>query len=69
MAFEHKLYWLIYQKIADGPNPEEIAKEIEAISEAFTTAFWEWRSNTPIKNIDQYTNAETLRMFKQEKGI
>ena len=39
------------------------------IAERFAIAFWEWRSTTPIKNIDQYTNAEAIKMFKEEKGL
>ena len=35
----------------------------------FAIGFYEWRSTTPIKNIDQYTNKETLEMYKKEKGL
>jgi hypothetical protein len=31
--------------------------------------FYEWRSTTPIKNIDQYTNKEALEIYKKEKGL
>lgn len=34
-------------------------------SDSFAIAFYEWRSTSPIKNIDQYTNKETLEMYKK----
>lgn len=30
--------------------------------------FYEWRSTTPIKNIDQYTNKEAYQLFKNRQN-
>ena len=49
-------------------NREDNAENCVEVAEAFAIAFWEWRRSSPLKNINQYTNAETLKMFKQEKG-
>ena len=39
----------------------QIAKDY---SEKEAIEFYEWRSTTPIKNIDQYTNKEAYQLFK-----
>jgi hypothetical protein len=59
--------------IGDTNNVESMfidAKEMEKQQQdEFAIGFYEWRSTTPIKNIDQYTNKETLEMYKKEKGL
>jgi hypothetical protein len=47
----------------------KIPKLIEGIADEHAISFWEWRSTTSIKNIDQYTNEETLKMFKEGKKL
>ena len=41
----------------------------EKIAEDFAIGFYEWRSTTPIRNIDQYTNKECVEKYKNEKGL
>ena len=33
--------------------------------DSFAISFYEWRSTTPIKNIEQYTNKEVLEIYKK----
>ena len=33
--------------------------------EVFAIGFYEWRTTTPIKNIDQYTNKETIALYEK----
>ena len=33
--------------------------------EEFAIGFYEWRTTTPIKNIDQYTNKETIALYEK----
>lgn len=33
--------------------------------EEFAIGFYEWRTTTPIKNIDQYTNKETIVLYEK----
>jgi len=37
----------------------------EENSDLFAIAFYEWRANSVIKNIDQYTNKEALDIYKK----
>jgi hypothetical protein len=37
---------------------------LEQITDDFTVAFYEWRSTSFMKNIDQYTTKELLEHFK-----
>jgi hypothetical protein len=45
------------------------SKEAEKLAENFAIGFYEWRSTTPIRNIDQYTNKECIEKYKKEKGL
>jgi hypothetical protein len=45
------------------------AQKLEKIAEKFAIDFYEWRSTTPIKNIDQFTNEETIKIFKDERNL
>ena len=55
-----------------GINTEkcvQIAKDYaEAQKEKEAIEFYEWRSTTPIKNIDQYTNKEAYQLFKNREN-
>lgn len=42
--------------------------ECEKIAEDFAIGFWEWRSTTVIKSIDQYTNKEVVEIYKKHKS-
>jgi hypothetical protein len=44
---------------------EGLKKGMAENSDSFAIGFYEWRSTTRIKNIDQYTNNETLEMYKK----
>ena len=44
-------------------------KQCETICDDFAIGFYEWRSTSHLKNIDQYTNKELLQIYKDEKSI
>jgi len=44
---------------------ERFAIQCEQITDDFTVAFYEWRSTSFMKNIDQYTTKELLQHFKE----
>jgi hypothetical protein len=48
---------------------KEEVEAIEKIAENFAIDFHEWRSITFIKNIDQYTNKEAMKIFKIERNL
>lgn len=50
-------------------NREDNAWNCEEVADEFAIDFYEWRSTSPIKNIDQYTNKEILEIYKKEKGL
>lgn len=43
-----------------------IIDECETICDEFAIGFYEWRSTSLLKNIDQYTNKELLQIYKDE---
>ena len=42
------------------------AEQCEKICDEFAIGFYEWRSTSLLKNIDQYTNKELLQIYKDE---
>ena len=52
-------------------NPRKEIRDVELVNIAnnYAIAFYEWRSTTPIKNIDQYTNAEAMEIYNQQNNL
>jgi hypothetical protein len=48
-----------------GRIEEQNIEKLEQITDDFTVAFYEWRSTSFMKNIDQYTTKELLQHFKE----
>lgn len=53
-------------KSNDEKAQTDIPMECTKIAEKFAIDFYEWRSTTHIKNIEQFTNEEAIKMFKDE---
>ena len=61
-----------YCKLLDfdfGYDNKALANKIEKTSIDFAIDFYEWRANSTIKGIDQYTNKECIKMYKKEKNL
>jgi len=50
-------------------NHSKTVNELETICDEFAIGFYEWRSTSLLKNIDQYTNKELLQIYKDENSI
>lgn len=63
VMFEGQLGSIGYDELCDASN------KCEKIAEDFAIDFYEWRSTTLIKNIDQFTNKEAMKIFKEIKML
>tara|TARA_R110000782_G_scaffold254070_1_gene342396 strand:- start:344 stop:547 length:204 start_codon:yes stop_codon:yes gene_type:complete len=61
-----------YCKLLDldfGYDNQALANKIEKTSDDFAINFYEWRANSIIKGIDQYTNKECIEIYKKRKNL